>query len=355
MSAPESDRLAALRRLVPAPLVVAGMVTVAILAGLGSHALKGMAQVDRDSWPKTQSYKVRVPRVVAKAIGREVMADLYWVRTTVYFGENWAGEGDLRYLPVLVDDIMDFDPYFKRPYRFASYAVTERSRRPSNSDYLLSIHYLERAMKVFSDDYEPFWLAGVRYRYDLRTNDENQKRRWRERGAELIELAMERPNAPPDLATKAAGLRTELGQIERAKENLTRMMMIVRDPEQRAELQRRLEALSNEGAAAAVARAAVEFEELWQANHPNITATMFVLLGPRPEPIVDVHTLATERNLFGTDEVPDQDPDAVPDQVPDSVPDTEPTSPTGPTGTTGTTGTNDVPEPEGSTTGPGQP
>ncbi len=85
-------------------------------------------------------------------------------------------------------------------------------------------------MREFPDEYKYSWIAGARYYFDLWSPDPEVKRqRYRERGAELIEQAMTKPNAPQDLATTAANMRSKLGQHQRALDNLRQMVLSTND------------------------------------------------------------------------------------------------------------------------------
>jgi len=284
--------------------IAIALVVAAVLWG-GARSLGAAADDERTaSWPKTATTVMVPPTEVARfaSLGyRELLADITWARTLVYFGSNWAGEGDLSQLEQLLDVIVALDPRFKPMYEWAAYAVVFKHGTATQAEYRSSLHYLERAMKEFPDDYTYFWIAGSRYYWDLDAPDEKTRHEYRERGAALIEEAMRKPNAPPDLATTAANMRSRLGQHQRAIESLRQMVMITDNDEAREKMLERLRVESPD-LADEVERAADDLTLEWQRNMPSVPLDFYILLGPRPPAVIDFRQLATPHDLFGAEE-----------------------------------------------------
>jgi hypothetical protein len=274
----------------------------AALVWVGARQLGAVAQTERESWPKTADTLLVPPAELVPfagaVLGREVMGDVVWARMLVYYGSNWAGEGDLSQLEPLIDVVMMLAPRFKPVYEFAAYATTYKGGTATQEEFQTSIRYLERAMKAYPDDYKYFWIAGLRYYYDLWSKDEATRRGNRERGAALIEEAMRKPNAPPDLATTAASMRSKLGQHQRAIDSLRQMVLITDNQEAREKMLARLRVESPD-LAEEVERAADELEERWQLDMPSVPLDLYILLGPPPPRIIDFRQLATPHDLFG--------------------------------------------------------
>jgi tetratricopeptide (TPR) repeat protein len=283
--------------------IVAALVVAAVLWA-GARKLGAAAQEGRAGWPKTASTVMVPPAEVARfaSLGyRELLADITWARTLVYFGSSWAGEGDLSQLEQLLDLIVALDPRFKPMYEWAAYAVVFKTGTATQAEYRSSLRYLERAMREFPDDYVYFWIAGSRYYWDLDAPDDKTRRAYRERGAALIEEAMRKPNAPPDLATTAANMRSRLGQHQRAIESLRQMVLITDNDEAREKMLERLRVESPD-LAEAVERAAEELTLEWQKNMPSVPLDFYILLGPPPPEVIDFRQLATPHDLFGAGE-----------------------------------------------------
>lgn len=290
------------------------LVALAALAWAGSQRLAGAANRERATWPKTEEYVVLPPPGTARllALGYdELAADVSWARALVYYGSSLTGETDLRYLERFIDTVIELDPKFQRVYRWAAYAVTYkeagakmRTDQATQAEYLTSVKYLERAMQEFPDGYEPFWMAGLRYWLDLKSDDPAEQQRFKERGAELIEEAMRKPDAPRDLAGLAANLRTKLGQQERALRDLKEMILTTDDEAARKKLLDRLGGLGDVDIMSEVEAARDAFDAARLDHGRALPPDVFVLIGPPPPRKIDWRELATDRDLFGADDDP---------------------------------------------------
>lgn len=288
-----------------AALSLAGIVAL----GLGAHLLAALALDQRDQWPSEENYVVLPSADSARFsyLGyNEVAADITWSRLLVYYGSGFLGEGDFRYLGKFVRNVITLDPSFKKPYQWASYSVTvtaEHKVSTAKEDILQSIEILEKAMIEFPDDYEFFWLAGIRYFLDLKSEDPEEQRRFKERGAELFEEAMSKPNAPKDLATKAAAFRTLLGQNEQARANLMQMIMTTDDAAARETMLQSFKSIDDGGVAEELQLASEKLREEHQGYLPAVPLDLFIVLGGSPPAVpIDFDTLATERDLFGAED-----------------------------------------------------
>jgi hypothetical protein len=271
----------------------------------GARQLGASAQAERETWPKTADTLLVPPAAMVPfaggVLGRELLGDIVWARMLVYYGSNWAGEGDLSQLEPLIDTVMAVAPQFKPVYDFAAYATTYKGGTATQEEFHTSIRYLERAMKAYPNEYRFFWIAGLRYYYDLWSPDAAVKRGYRERGADLLEQAMRKPDAPPDLATTAASMRSKLGQQQRAIDNLRQMVMITDNDEAREKMLDRLR-FESPDMAEEVERAAADLEDEWMANMPAVPIDFYILLGPRPPGTIDFRQLTTPHDLFGAEE-----------------------------------------------------
>lgn len=278
---------------------------VAALSAVAGHLIGNRALDTRDEWPDVAD-RVTLPSPdnapLMWAGYRELGASLTWCRGLVYYGGGGQDVADYRYLTQFIDNIIALDPWFKPVYRWAAYAVTFQERQATPEEYELSVRYLELAAERFPDDYEYPWLAGLRYWLDLRADDPNQRRKYQEIGADYIESAMHKPDAPEDLATLAATFRTKLGQRERAIADLEQQIMLASSQEHKERMLRHLGYLTQDASLVDELRAkANEFHEKWMASYPYLPATMFVLLGERPDKTFRMDDLANERDLFGAD------------------------------------------------------
>ncbi len=311
----------------------------AVLCGwLGAHSLSGHARDMRAEWPVGEEHVWLPPPQAAPifAIGyRQLWADIQWARVLVYYGTNRRETKSFQYqyLTRYLDNILALDEKFERVYEWASYAVTYQGGYAKPEEFRLSIEYLERAMEVFPNSYRYFWAAGLRYYIDLPSDSPEDKQRLREHGAALIEQAMRKPDAPNNLAKLAAGLRTRLGQHERALANLREVILTTEDPEAQAELIETYRQLAGKSFPDEMTAAKAAFERGWSQELSFAPPPMYALLGDRPPAAIDLDSLVTDLARFTLTEAPlDQAPtehnpaDADPDAPSPSTADSDTTT-----------------------------
>lgn len=273
------------------------------LCWFGARQLQHNAIAERKTWPQTDGYLPIPPASTARFVSlgyNELAADVAWASTLVYYGSSHVNKSDFRYLEQFLDTIIALDPKFYRVYEWAAYAVTFRKSHATQDEYRSSVKYLERAIKEFPDRYKHYWQLGLRYWLDLEPKSDQEKQRFRNRAAYLIERAIHCDDAPPGLATLAASMRTQLGQYERARRTLRRKILTTKDPKARKKLELHFRELVPPSKSAEVKAAQKRFEQAWQDTLPYAPAELFVLIGPRPDPSIDFDRLATPRDLFGS-------------------------------------------------------
>ncbi len=288
--------------------VRAGWIAAVFLAGITLHILTSQLIEKQNDWPIEETY-VNLPSeqwVRIQSLGyNQLLADVTWARMLVYYGTGIIEQSDFRYLGKFIRNIMTLDPRFKKLYQWAAYSVTITSKHQVSTEdekIRLSLEVTERAMQEFPEDYEFFWIAGTTYFLDLKSEDPEIQRRYKQRGAQLLEIAMHKANAPKDLATKAASFHSQLGEQEQARSALMQMILTTDDPKAQATMMRNYKHLVDADLANELADATKQFGELRDAELHTLPADIFVLLGgPSPSPVISFEDLATDRDLFGVD------------------------------------------------------
>jgi tetratricopeptide (TPR) repeat protein len=223
---------------------------------------------------------------------REVTADLLWIRLTGYFGSPDATSDGVA---AIVEAIVALDPNYHRPYEYGARAMTI-ARGATQASYLRALAVLEKGITIFPDDWKLPYLAGEIYTQDLVTKDPAQQRAWDERGTRLTESAIRKPGAPVEAATWVAFMQTKLGQRDRAIRDLRELLLVTRDDSARQALVDKLAKLSDSDSAEIAAEVFEQRKLLdakWQHDRPMIPPTMYILLGPHPQPGFDMTNLAT--------------------------------------------------------------
>lgn len=225
---------------------------------------------------------------------REALADLLYIRLRGYFGNYRGTTGES--IVSLGEATAALDPRFQHAYYFAANATTAAETGADQQAKLRAVGLLEKGISEFPDDWRMLHLAGQIYIQDLQSDDEGQRRAWRERGIQLIESAIRKPGAPVESAMWAAALRSRLGQKQRAIEGLRELLLTTSDEAAR---KRMIAALAKiEDADSAVVAAEVlemrrKFEDEWKGTRPAVNASMYLLIGAPLKPGFDMTDLAT--------------------------------------------------------------
>jgi hypothetical protein len=281
-------------------------VAAALALIAGAQVVRGVAADQRSRWPKTVDapYAPSPAAAPYASLGyRELAADLFWIRTKTYFGDDQDTAQGFR---DLIEAVIALDPTFPRPYEFAARAIGFVDGGSTTDDQLWAIAVLERGMARFPDDWKLPHLAGEIYLVELETDDPKQRAEWDEKGALLLEHAIRMPGAPRRLATFVANVRTQLGQHERAVRDLRELIATTDDEQQRRRLIEKLAALEGSNAERIADEARWERERSrarWMAAVPEVPESFYVILGDPPKPYIDFGDLAVDRALVGTEEL----------------------------------------------------
>ncbi len=273
-------------------IAVAGLVAACAFAG--AKLARTSASAMQESSGVMDAFAPSPEGAPYLALGyREAAADVLFVRLRGYFGgfENTADS-----IAELCEAIVALDPRFHRPYEYCGGAMTLARQGVDQSSYLRAAALLERGAREFPNDWRLPNLAGQIYTQDLQSDDPKQVRAWQEKGTLLVESAIRRPGAPADLADWAAVMRTKFGQRERAIRELREVLLTTPETAARKALIERLAKLQDQNAdaiAVEIYEARRSFQRQWQQERPEIPATWFVLLGPRPQMGFAMGDLAT--------------------------------------------------------------
>jgi hypothetical protein len=271
---------------------------------LAAHELGRAANRTRSGWPKTLDppYSPSPASAPFLALGyRELFADLLWIRALGYVGSD---DHDAAATGGLIEAIIALDPRFERAYAWGGLAMTSLGSQATRADMMAAIRVLEHGMALFPDDYKLPLYAGQIYTVDLQSDDPAEKRRWELEGARMLERAVRVPGAPKDLGTFAAFLRTKLGQRDKAIRDLRELVLYTTDAKQRDKLVQKLAELEETDAASLANELEVEkhrFDDRWRAERPELTATMYVLVGPPLPHRFHLEDLAVDRDLVGVE------------------------------------------------------
>jgi hypothetical protein len=229
----------------------------------------------------------------ALALGHdELAADLVFVRGLVYFGSQLEEKGEYRWLENYLDTITKLDPRWKTPFRWAGVATMYNGKPITNQMVMLSSHFLERGVRQFPNDWELPFMLGCNYLFELHSPDPKQQDEWRKVGGEWIRHAAIVGGAPSWVPLLAATIMRQEGQEEAAVRHLEEVYVSTQDERTREQVRNQLVALHAKIDLAREERERAAFEAEWKQTLRYVPADLFVAIGPRRPPRMDVAALS---------------------------------------------------------------
>jgi hypothetical protein len=265
------------------PALLAGALASLIALTLWAHAETTYRRV---SLPPEEDllYLPRADVLRAGSLGHtELLADLVWVRTVIYAGEEIGHRGRMRWLDRYLDTIVLLDPVFKRPYKWAGVVTMYNGRVITNEMVRASNHYLELGEKLFPDDWEFPFMLGCNYWNELHTENPEQRNEWRRIGAEHIRHAALLQGAPSWLPVVAASFLTREGQNDLAIRHLEEVYASTEDPKIREQIRNKLIHLQATSQAEHIEQARKAIDEGLKQWAPYAPADFYIMVGP-PHP-----------------------------------------------------------------------
>ncbi len=234
---------------------------------------------------------------------QEALADLIWMKSLIYIGEEFIDEGDLENVFRYGEAMVGLDPDFERVYRWVGTLGVYRPEGVTPDDVWRTVDFLQRGVDRWPDDGRLAWELAATLAYELPNFIEDQEVRdqARERALPYFMRAVRLGNAPEWMALGNIRRLQALGQNERALAHLEEMYATVSDPELAAELEAQMVELRGEGEAEALRHSREELLENHQRDFPWIAPTLYLLVGERP--VIDSAELRRNRYLPAHDEL----------------------------------------------------
>ncbi len=275
---------------------VAWATALAVLIGAltGIWALRGRAM---DHYLGTQAYEdiyyLPPPQwLEVMSLGyRRALADLIWLRALIYFGDEFENRGAVKHVFNYGDSMLELDPDFERVYRWVGVAGVYT---PEGSP----VEYLERAVDVlrlgtqrFPDNGTLAWDTGATIAYELLPRlpkDYPNREQLQLEANEHMMAAARLGEGPEWLVLTNATLLSKLGHSEREQRHLEEMYTIVRDPDVKAQIERRLSRLRDEAYAEAFRSVNEEFQERRLREFPYMPSSLYFFVADPIEAAPDL-------------------------------------------------------------------
>lgn len=190
------------------PSILKKLLLVSIIIGLfmAVYPLQNkLTSMKNEDWFKSRmSYLPEDEDVKPFLLGyASTFANYLWIKTILYFGDQYEGDKDYKWLSTMVDMVTRLNPHFYPAYEFAGVMLPQES-----NDVEASVVILNRGVTYMADKrfIIPFYLAWV---YNEKLNDP-------ERAAHFMTIAAKHPKAPPFYSAFTATLFTEANQKDLA-------------------------------------------------------------------------------------------------------------------------------------------
>ena len=231
----------------------------------------------------------------------QAAADLLWLRTLDYFGRHLMSDRKYDWLEHFVDQIIALDPQFRRVYHWAGANVLY-GRRFTNTNVGLSNRFYAKALAQFPEDHEAAYRLGINYYIEMQSDNPDERRRFKDKGLQYLEMAANTPGAGRDLKRLVASLYSQLGEQRLAIRYLTEIYVDEADPVKREELRARLAQAKADIDFRAIEDEYAEFDKARKASFPYLSADMYIVLGQptsTPNGDLDWRTLMPDLDLSG--------------------------------------------------------
>jgi tetratricopeptide (TPR) repeat protein len=213
------------------------------------------------------------------------LADLIWCRSLVYFGEELAHRGQVKFAFEYTDAVLALDPDFRSAYAWISTAVLYRPTDISYDDGLRATSYLKRALARWPNDGELHWRYGSVLRFELAPLLEEgpKKERLIALSAPHLATAASLGAGPAWLSLNSAALLERVGKKEQAIRHLEEVYGTVQDDATKQRIEAQLASLRSQAFVEAMRTANQEFEDARREAYPYVSASLFLLLGERQD------------------------------------------------------------------------
>ncbi len=271
----------------PSPILKKILWFSAVFACLGwtDFSLR-QAKIQRTLVPQQMDSFYMPPQQVLRltSLGyTRLAADLLWVKTLVYFGEEMNGPKRQTWLAGHVWRVVGLDPSFELAYSWAGAAMMYGGRIIDNETVRLSNEFYREAMRRFPGNWRYPAALAFNLVYEYKAENEEEAARNREEAIRLFEAASRMEGAPEYLRVLALSEMGKAGMDQLAVEYLREAYAAATDEQERKRLLSRMEKLDKTGVEEL--RRQQERVESIVKQYPYANPELAILLGPRPERI----------------------------------------------------------------------
>ena len=208
----------------------------------------------------------------------QLAADVVWLRVLSYFDRHFRGDREYEWLEYFLDQIITLDPAFHAIYHWAGTNVLY-GRRFTNENVELSNRFYRLALEREPDDYEAAYRLGMNYYVEMRSEDLDEQRAFKETGLTYLERAANTPGSSQRLRHLVASISRKLGKEQLALQYLLDLYVQTDDVEKRENLGQRIAKMRAEMSMGAFEQEASRFRSNWKTHFGYVSPAFYVVLG----------------------------------------------------------------------------
>ncbi|MBU1382780.1 hypothetical protein KKD49_18285 [Myxococcota bacterium] len=223
----------------------------------------------------------RVMKIATAGYSR-MFADLIWIKTLMYFGEEMNGRLRQTWLPAYLDTVIYLDPYFEFAYEWAGAAMIYSGRAIDQDTIKRSIDFYERGIKLFPNNWKMSAGLGFNYAYELHPDDPELKSRNRRLAIKYFLMASKAPGAPLYVKSLAVAQMDAEGFKEAASTFIQKAYASAKSEKERKSIEFRMKKVMGDKDLLQWKIWSEEFNDEWTKSLPFAPPSLFSVLGVRP-------------------------------------------------------------------------
>ncbi len=216
---------------------------------------------------------------------RSALADLLFSHVLVSYGIHIQEKRRFEFAANYLDTVVELDPKFRAPYRYADTILTLGSVKPRAEDWNRARRLLERGMQEFPFDAELWTQAGqfMAYLAPGSLEDDATKQEWRIEGARRMARACEliglNENVPFHCIT-AATILSKAGEREATIQFLERVLTVVDNEDVRGIALSYLQKTVDDSVRDRVQWRSERFIDVWRSDLSYVSKEALLVAGP---------------------------------------------------------------------------
>lgn len=225
-------------------------------------------------------------QTVALSLGwRSALADLLFSHVLVSYGIHIQEKRRFEFAGDYLEAVIELDPRFRAPYRYADTILTLGSVKPQEGDWHRARRILERGMREYPYDAALWNQAGqfMAYLAPGSLPDEPTKQEWRIEGARRMARACELMGSDEHLpfhCVTAATILSKAGERDATIQFLERVLTVVDNEEVRGLALSYLQKTAGDSARDQVQWRAERFLDVWRTDLAYVPKEALLVAGP---------------------------------------------------------------------------